>query len=409
MGADLQTLSDCPVYPLASGSLPNSLLGGIRHPGLDPTFDQWSIKKDKAAIAVENTYLQAQATPTQSLKGESLYGGVLLNHYGHLISECCHRLYGYKMMEETLGRAPDHVLFIPEVNKPKATFKKILTHTLPYAFQPSNIKKTLQEIFTYFSIPKAKLRYITRPIIAETLHIPKQQSFLGMIDPTCPDYLAFLSSLEPQLDQHTAADSANKLYVSRTNFLLKGSIAGETYIEEHFRRAGYAIYYPEQHSLLSQLATYRAAEEIVFMSGSAMHTTELLGSLKAKVTILARRPLCSRVFTRPLLDRSTDATFHQADEFLPSLFLKQDGSLVRGNALSFMKAERLNSILTNLTGQPIDEAAYLSAVKKEYKLYLDHYTSLCQNSPNWHKRCLEPFNTSLRANGLSYDDKNFTI
>ena len=68
--------------------------------------------------------------------------------------------------------------------------------------------------------------------------------------------------------------------------LVNDRIAGEPYLEDVLRRSWVRVLRPETVPLAEQLRNYRAATDIVFAEGSALHALQLLGRVDADVAVL---------------------------------------------------------------------------------------------------------------------------
>ena len=61
-------------------------------------------------------------------------------------------------------------------------------------------------------------------------------------------------------------------------------------MEANLAAEGYTIYHPEKHDLRSQIATYKAARQVIAAEGSALHLLAMVADPSAKVAIVVRRP-----------------------------------------------------------------------------------------------------------------------
>lgn len=69
----------------------------------------------------------------------------------------------------------------------------------------------------------------------------------------------------------------------------RGSILGETMLEELLRTEGYQPFHPQKHSHEEQIAAYRAARKVVAVDCSPLHLLALVGDAGQEVGIIARR------------------------------------------------------------------------------------------------------------------------
>ena len=64
----------------------------------------------------------------------------------------------------------------------------------------------------------------------------------------------------------------SKLYVSRSGLLgTPGQVVFEHQLEKALQAEGYSVFHPQDHDLETQVATYRAADVILGVEGSAFH------------------------------------------------------------------------------------------------------------------------------------------
>lgn len=199
-------------------------------------------------------------------EGTWLWGGVLWAHFGHFMVESTARLWAL----ETLDQKIDGILFVPK--RPK-------TGDEIQAFQ----KEFMQLMGTDLPVVSA-----TAPERVERLIVPGQGFGLGtMITGTQP----FRDAIAARLAQDVPAEGPNKLYISRSGLPSgRGNLIGETELEANLAAEGYTIYHPEKHDLRSQIATYKAARQVVAAEGSALHLLAMVADPAAQVAIVVRRP-----------------------------------------------------------------------------------------------------------------------
>ncbi|MCX8508880.1 MAG: glycosyltransferase family 61 protein, partial [Rhodobacteraceae bacterium] len=93
--------------------------------------------------------------------------------------------------------------------------------------------------------------------------------------------------------QHARKDAPEPdldIYVSRCKTgPSKGNHILEMVIERGMEAAGYRIFYPEEHTLAEQIATYARARRLVGVDGSAFHVAATALAPTARVALIARR------------------------------------------------------------------------------------------------------------------------
>ena len=239
------------------------------------------------SVASDKAFLKKQPIPREKLGGHHLYAGPFFRHYGHFVAESVHRLWAYLEAPEKY----ESVLVCPQPLKGTQRAKK--TDELPGYFTA---------IMEYFGVPIDKVRLVNKPLLVERLTVPTQASNYGNTPPPAPQYLDYLDGRADALLSDLSGLPA-KIYVSRSDYLHKGSYAGERYFEPLLEAEGYHILKPEKLPLLEQLRHYKAADVILFSEGSAVHTAELLGSIKADVALIQRRQMALDVMMSVLSNK----------------------------------------------------------------------------------------------------------
>jgi hypothetical protein len=235
----------------------NKLVGGLAEPEAFPDYARYNYEgqpKDIAPASFSNT--------PKHISGTYIYGGFLMAHFGHVLTECVHRLWASSLA----GNRDLPVLFMASA-------------------EIRDIEEILEPILKHFKTGEIIL--VREDSIVETLIIG--QSGKQFRRPCLPGYIDWLSD-HIQLDDYVDPDLPDKLCVMRGH-LIKGTIIGESTIEGWLEDDGYHILHPEDHSLSKQLSYLCSAREIVFSEGSAMHLMDILPPIKARVAIIRRRPI----------------------------------------------------------------------------------------------------------------------
>ena len=200
----------------------------------------------------------AQAT----LRGSWLWGGVLLNHFGHFLTESTPRLWALPELEGQI----DGIVFLHKRNGEPTefhrTFLKLLQCDLP-------------------------IEVALAPTRVERLHVPGQGFGLGRITIGTPKFRQLFTE---RFARDIAPEGPERLYISRSALGPKrGGALGESLLEEHLAREGYEIFHPQQNRLETQIARYRAAQRIIALDGSALHLAAFVGSNAQRVAMIRRR------------------------------------------------------------------------------------------------------------------------
>ncbi|WP_374585882.1 hypothetical protein [Ideonella dechloratans] len=203
----------------------------------------------------------AEGASVDRLEGEALWGGCLVNHFGHFLAEFVHRL-----LPAAQARPELPILYVTRPGQ---------------AAQP--LPGFIQAVFAYLGVAE-RVRVLDRPTRVDRLWVAPQAERLGG-SPPAADYLAVLATCQARLP---AAPPGDVLFVSRAG--VGEGLVGEGLLERYFETLGAQVYRPELHPLPAQLATYLAHAQLVFTEGSALHGLQLLGRLPGEVTVLSRRP-----------------------------------------------------------------------------------------------------------------------
>ena len=86
-------------------------------------------------------------------------------------------------------------------------------------------------------------------------------------------------------------EGGEKLYISRSELPAgRGNLIGETELEQNLAAEGYTMYHPQKHDMNHQIATYKAAKQIIAAEGSSLHLLALVARSDQQVAIVVRRP-----------------------------------------------------------------------------------------------------------------------
>lgn len=260
-GPRLQSFRDIVVYPTQAMLKPPFMLyrGGPDWPRF---WSRIAARHCRLPIAVPLDIRPRRdgAAPAHR-EAAGIWCGPMTRHFGHAVAEFATRI----AWSSRLARRDLPLVFsaAPADDAPPAFFDQLLAH---------------------YGVAPERVRIVTAPTRFDRLDVfPQAERLFGGVPD--PGYLALLDEIAGPVP---AADGA-RLFVSRAA-LPKGRFAGEAYLEEVLAAAGYATFRPEDVPLAEQLARYRAAAHLVFSEGSALHALQLLGRLRAAVTVLVRRP-----------------------------------------------------------------------------------------------------------------------
>lgn len=200
------------------------------------------------------------------LKGKWLWGGVLWMHFGHFLVESTSRLWALDGLKDQI----DGVLYIPK--------------------RPRNGSEVADFQKEFISLMGSDLPIVCldTPTEVEHLIVPGQGFGLGRMIEGTPQYHKAMTTM---LGKSVKPKGADKLYISRSGLpARRGNLIGETALEQHLEREGYTIYHPQKHDLTHQIATYKAAKQIIAAEGSSLHLLAMVAKPEQKVAIVVRRP-----------------------------------------------------------------------------------------------------------------------
>jgi hypothetical protein len=218
----------------------------------------------------------APAGATEKLSGTWLYGGVLYDHFGHFLTESLGRLWCFPSMRKRI----DGVVW--SLQRPVSAGKLADFEQMPNRGFHADVLNLLG-----VTVPH---RVAIRPLEVERLIVPHQLA-MNVSGPALAGDVRYRRFLAETLTVSVPApaDLSGQLYVSRAGLSGRGRFVLEEHIEEVLSAAGWRIMRPETMSISNQLAQYRAARDILFAEGSAIHLYALIANRRQRVGILFRR------------------------------------------------------------------------------------------------------------------------
>lgn len=205
------------------------------------------------------------------LAGTWVYGGIALNHFGHVLVETGARLWA---VDQLVGQG---------VRVDGLLFQRKRASDTP---GQSGLPRTTASFLAAFS-PGVPVLMLDGPAVVERLHLPEPgitlspDRFVGT-----PEYWTFLRNRTARV---APADGPTDIYVSRSGEGARGGFLFEADLEAVMQEAGYRIFHPQHHSITEQIATYRSARRLVSIDGSALHLAAAALPPDARVAVLARR------------------------------------------------------------------------------------------------------------------------
>jgi FkbM family methyltransferase len=257
---DVQTLEQAIVVPPGEQNFVQE--AGVLH-GDGRYCATGALWRNGRALTVE------PAMPKRDLplrKGRWLWGGVLWMHFGHFLVESSSRLWA---LPEFQGQI-DGVLFIPK--------------------RPRNGSEVadFQKGFIDLLGCDVAVACADAPERVEHLIVPGQGFGLGaMIEGT----VGYRTAIQENFAKTITAEGPEKIYISRSNLPAgRGNLVGEGQFETRLEAEGYVIYHPQEHGLESQIATYKAAKQVIAAEGSALHLLAMVAAPATEIAMIVRRP-----------------------------------------------------------------------------------------------------------------------
>lgn len=368
-----QLVTNVEVLPQVATSMPANVKGGLRGDNLPEFAQQFRCggvgSGEDALFSVTNHESLELLPYTKKYKaGEYYYGGSLFKGFGHFIAESIHRLAPFESLKNR--KSMKGVIFQPQRSRLK---KQDSTPLLP---------EHLYEILRYLGVEKKQVILQKKPYRVESLWVSPQESYFRSRDCISETYRDFLSRCESRAGIAADTKLPDRLYISRTSFLLRGSFAGEKYIEGLLSRDGYTIFQPEKYDLFTQLKYYKSAKEIIFSEGAALHVLELLGEIPGRVTVIQRRQSSNKMFG-PLLDaRCSEVSFFSHTHSLQSLFVAQgQTTAAAGSALAVLDQAKFAAYINDkLTQEVFDNDAFARQVAIDILKYYQTYEQAIMQS-----------------------------
>jgi len=207
--------------------------------------------------------------PVDHLAGRWIWGGVLLNHFGHFLTESLGRLWAL----QAVAGPVDGLIFVSK--------REEAEDGADVAMQ------AYHRLFFDLAQVDVPIRIITRPTRVDLLEVPGQGFGIG---PMAAGTAAFRAFMADRFARDVAPVGGPRLYISRSGMSAqRGGILMEARLEALLAAEGYEIFHPQQHALDAQIARYKGARQIVALDGSALHLAAMSGARGQRVAVIKRR------------------------------------------------------------------------------------------------------------------------
>ena len=227
---------------------------------------------------VKDSFGLDSKSPPHTLSGYFYYGGPLKVHFGHLLTDTISRLWAYEPNKY------DGVVFSPLGN-----CVELPTWVL--------------SLFEYVGIPSSQI------ILANNF---SNYGLIKFADPGSElgsgpmDW--YLDYIKQHLPIPQSMKHPKKLFLGRSHLIKKGSIIGESYFRDLILENGFSYFCPEDHTIESQVAALRDADQVLFTEGSGVYSVELLASSSAQFFMLPRRKNTGYLFEPHITRRGSHFT-----------------------------------------------------------------------------------------------------
>lgn len=205
----------------------------------------------------------------ERLAGTYAYGGVMRTHFGHMMCEGTHRIV------PTLFAGVDAPFIV-------------VGSSAEHGRRLSELPAVPRVIYEFLGLSDDTTTVVGENTVVERLFVSEQGSD-GMPKPAYLEQLAAFTTARLEALGRPVRERTARVYVSRAGLGPVGRMLGERYLETVLERAGFAIFHPEQHAFVDQVATYASAAVLVFAEGSAVHGTELFGARQLGHVIIVNR------------------------------------------------------------------------------------------------------------------------
>lgn len=271
------------------------------------------LKKD-----LRSEFISEQKNIEKGKKGTYLYLGVMPSHFGHLLAEGAHRLWISKYYKEL---QVDGFIALRDEKGDK--------------FSPK-----LLEMLSYFNIDFNAVHFAEDITKVDKLVLPQPGSTIGS-NPV-NGYNQFLEK-GTKFEKLDTKSKPKKIFVSRNNFKKVGRVAGFDYIANILTRNGYFEFKPEKYPLIAQLEYLKAAEQIIWEEGSAIHLLDILPKLKSKMLLIRRRPDYAE-FDQIIKNKSNSHDVYSNVSFIESNSVPHNRMSRLNNVAEFFKYLEFNKV-----------------------------------------------------------------
>lgn len=298
------TLSRAVIAPYGKESAGLASYGGLVDAGPARPLYSYHLRVDipgRLVRAARRFNLPADLDDLQFLPGRWIYGGELMDHFGHAMSESTHRAYPLSSyFSDRFSVAPFDGIIFSGRNKLKGFTRELF--------------------FQYYGIPESSVRIVnTVPVMVEELVLFPQGSILGGSS-TRPEYTDLLQHYQNknlnELRKNGDPSPGQKLFVSRRHLADDGGgqMTNEEELFNYVSKMGFVDFRPEELSLRQQLKALSEADEIIGVGGSFVHLFDHLGKVSARLFLLSRADRDSIYHPRSAQSKVSEFAYFEPSE-----------------------------------------------------------------------------------------------
>lgn len=197
----------------------------------------------------------------QAVAGEAVFGGYVVDQFGHFLIETCSRLWYLR------GRPDARSVWLGPLSLSDPAAAPGL---LPWQV----------ELFDLLGFRRDRMTLVDRALRFDRMVVPEAGAVLRhYLHPLQAEALA-VRPFGPRRPGH-------RVWLSRTG-LGRGTIANEAELEAGLLARGWRILHPETLSVTGQLDALAGAERIAGFGGSALHALLLFAGVDARIDVVSR-------------------------------------------------------------------------------------------------------------------------
>ena len=199
--------------------------------------------------------------------GRFIYGGLLMNHFGHFLTEALSRLWFIRAHPE-----------IP-----------VLWHGVALPVPHTVWPGWLQQVWSLLGLGRHLHHVIREPRRFGQVIVP--QPGLTLAGGLHPSQAAALAVVPPQ------PPSEERVWLSRSSLPAQfGRLLGEGVLERRLAERGWIVRRPEMMTVADQVAVFARADTVAGFAGSAFHTVLLCAAPRARLRILHRPSVGTEIY-----------------------------------------------------------------------------------------------------------------